>query len=210
MKKALLLATVLFTLNACSSVSEKAEEAIGEKIASELLGVDIDVENYSEESIDANSAKINLDVDGNSLFSKDKSYRGSVMLYEETMAIQITDEEEGQIMIGVSGKDMYTQTPLVARVETGQQPDTKLTGSVMISKLISEESAVTYMFKEGEVKVTQLSKEAVTVEVNGVVAAIGSLLDANKPENLQKISGSVTINQPVMTSMGVELENIMY
>lgn len=205
---ALIACTALFT--SCSSASETTQEAIAEKIAGKLLGADIDVENYSTENLAANSAKINLKVDGERLFRKDDGYKGAVMLFEDNISIQISEEEEGQVIIGVSGKNLYARQPITAQLKKGQKTDDQLTGTIIISKMIDENTKVSYMLQEGEINITRLSKETVGVELSGTVFTVGSAMSDTGGQNLKEISGSVVINYPVVTGMGKKLSEVTY
>lgn len=207
MKKTLLLITVLATLNSCGSVTDNAEEAIAEKLTSELLGADIDVENYSEESQAATVVKINLSIDGEEVFQGVEDFQPVISAQKELLAIQLADETDGNVMLGLQGKDLYAKKPMVGYAKEGPQMDNEITCTLMLNKANSAGKTTMYMLKEGKIRVKEFSKKTVVLEINGTISELSHTTGG---ENKKNITGKISLENPIMTSMGMKLDEILY
>lgn len=207
MKNTLLLIFALTTLNSCSSVTENAEEAIAEKLAGQLLGQDIDVENYSEENQAATVVKMNLSMDGEEVFQGVEDFQPVISAQKELLAIQLSNDTDGNVMLGLQGKDLYAQKPIVGYATEGQQNDNEITCTLMLNKANSAGKTTMYMLKEGNIRVKEFSKKTVVLEINGTISELSHTTGG---EDKKKISGEITLENPIMTSMGMKLDEILY
>ena len=206
MKSLLISLFAALTLTGCGSMTQKAEEAIAEQIAGKLLGQDIDTDNYND--IGDNSATVDLEIDGERIFAKDILFKGMVNAYQDNFVIQVNDDDhKGRILMSLEGAEVYSQKPLSGYTKPGETEDNVITGTLMLSKSISENEAVSYLFHEGKIEVKGMSKNKVVIKLSGTV---GDIMGVTKGENLKEISGTITLNKPIMTGIGVELENIIY
>lgn len=206
MKPILVCIIAAVTLIGCGTVSQKAEEAAAEQIAGKLLGQNIDTDNYND--IGSNSATVDLKIDGERIFAEDMLFKGMVNAYEDNFVIQVNDDNhKGRILMSLEGAEVYSEKPLSGYTKPGETEDNIITGTLMLSKSISENEAVSYLFHEGEIDVKGISKDKVVVKLSGTV---GDIMSVTKGENLKEISGTITLNKPTMTGIGVELENIIY
>lgn len=201
----LAICTTLFT--SCTSTSETMEEATGEKNASELLGAGIDVENYSEEDQAVNVANVNLSIGGEAIFGNVKDFQATVNVGQELLAIQMANETDGNIMFGLQGSNLYEKKPITGYVEVGQQADNQILCSLIINEKTSSGETVMYMLEEGNAKLKKFSKEKVVLEINGTVKEMKNM---SSDGNTKEISGEIVLERPILTSMGMKINDVLY
>jgi hypothetical protein len=183
------------------------EEATGEKNASELLGAGIDVENYSEEDQAVNVANVNLSIGGEAIFGNVKDFQATVNVGQELLAIQMANETDGNIMFGLQGSNLYEKKPITGYVEVGQQADNQILCSLIINEKTSSGETVMYMLEEGNAKLKKFSKEKVVLEINGTVKEMKNM---SSDGNTKEISGEIVLERPILTSMGMKINDVLY
>lgn len=203
MKKAFFVALMLVTLNSCSFLKEKAEEGATGKILSRHID---NPTNYNK--IDSNFATVNLEVNGERVFSKDIAFKGMMNAYRDNLVFQINDEAyKARIMLNLQGENIYAKKPVSGYTKPGESEDNIIVGTLMISKALNQTNTLSYLFHEGEIAVKKMAKDKVVIELNGSVGDIKSITNG---KSLKNISGTIILNKPTMTGVEVDLENIMY
>lgn len=209
MKKILIFAMATLVVSSCNFGKKKKKDfatSFAEKVIEKTTGEKIDAPNLN--NVENNKVKLNLTLGGESLESNFKNSRGMVTAMEEGLIINVSSENDEEnihaIVITVNAKDITSLAhPIKSSVDGNENTDSKVT--IMISKMGGNEF-YGYMSTEGTVFIEKLNDDKALVHIDAKASMSGSP-DESKWVDLK---GTIEIDYPVFSSLGVKKSSVTY
>lgn len=192
---------IVFCIAGCNSNGGKNTSAL-ETVLKEATGIDTDMDNLNNS--EKNKADIDITDDGLNLNERFKNGFCTVTAAKESIALTITNEEDGQdnILIGFTGTDFTQMRPIKGKMNTSGENSMSFSTANYKN---NEADIMTDFDVEGEIISLRPEKTVIRLKGN-----IGYTQDAQHPEKWKAFEGTVTLNYPVFQALGSAREDFVY
>lgn len=189
MKIQLLTLSVLFILILNTSCSDNRRSTPDEE---QILG-----------TLKDNQAKALIKIGGKQFYPNESLFTGNVHLEKDRVSLNISDQFDGQIMLGFNSPSWYRKFPVKYELS-----DTSRNGGrLMIGKIIDKQKRIGegYLLYSGSIVIEQLTKDRLIVKING---KCGKYDGFELGKNLLDINGSIIFKKPNVLLLNVKWEDL--
>ncbi len=166
--------------------------------------VDMAALSAKAEKLQDGDAAVEMIINHKSFYTSNLSFNTQVRVLPQSFKASLMDSTKGNIELEFIKKDWYQNNPIsfsLVNITLGQFSADQVI--FMIGKLVNDATQVGegYLLTEGKIKITELSKKRIIIELEGNLNKPG---DATIPENYVPITGAIIINKPKFTSDSAE------
>ncbi|WP_353717573.1 hypothetical protein [Dyadobacter sp. 676] len=146
-----------------------------------------------------NQAKALIEIAGKEFYSNESLFEGNIHLEKNRLGLNISDQFEGQIMLGFYSPSWYKQFPVKYEVSETNRNNCR----VMIGKIIDAQNRTGegYMMSSGLIEITQLTQEKLIMKVDG---KCGKYDGFELSKNLLDINGWIIFKKPNVLFLDME------
>lgn len=150
-----------------------------------------------------NQAKVFLEIDGKPFYSNESSFSGNVHLGKERMSLNISDQFEGQVMLGFASPSWYKRFPVKYEISEAERNDSR----VMIGKIVDAKKRIGegYLLHDGTIEITQLTPDKLIMKING---KCGRYDGFELGKNLLEVNGSIIFKKPNVLFLDMNWEDL--
>lgn len=207
MKNIILPFLLITTGTACNFISEKKNEAassLTEGIIEKATGQKMDAPDVN--NVDKNKVLVQVTVGGEDIGNRFRDGQGSVTASKESMAITINKQEGSStvhsLVLGFTGTDLTKLKPIKGHEDSDSNDEARFTFSI---STITENGMSVMLSQKAYGEIRTLNDNTVFIAVNGEMAAPQ---DVEDPGKWQSFEGSIEIQFPLYTTLGISKEEI--
>ncbi len=199
MKKIVLNLLLCGVVMSCG-IKDKATESLAENFIEKATGMEMDIENIA--NIEDQKTDMDLSWDGRDF--PDAEYMTSITAIPDVLNIIIRNDELA-LLVNLSSKDLKTR-PLIASAKMNTEGNTVMVSVQDYVTMEKDYDQGTFMNQDGEVRITELSKDRLTLELD---VKLANPTQSENPESWKTLKGKITCTKPMFNSMGQNLESIL-
>jgi hypothetical protein len=150
-----------------------------------------------------NQAKVLLEIGGKQFYQKESLFTGNVHLEKDRVSVSISDQFDGQIILGFHSPSWYRKLPVKCELSDANRSSCRL----MIGKIIDKQKRIGegYLLHDGFIEIRQLTKDRLIVEING---KCGKYDGFELGKDLLDINGSIIFKKPNVLFLNMEWEDL--
>jgi hypothetical protein len=200
-----ILPLILTFLAGCNSLQETRDNAtqeLTENLLEKATGLNIDASNLTD--VQDQKTTLQLSFDGN---IPNGEYFSSVTLTKDLMAI-VVKQDEFAFLINLYRKDgSFESRPIEAKVTNTENNGVTANVSIQdFSSMSTDGLSGMFMSQNGQLRITELSKDKLIVEFEQVKLAPAGNTDESTWKTL---SGSILVDYPLYTSLDGSVESLV-
>jgi hypothetical protein len=154
-------------------------------------------------SLDENKARAFIEIGGKQFYPKESLFTGNVHLQRDRMSLTISDQFEGQIILGFHQPAWYEQFPVRYEVSDANSSS----GRLMIGRIIDEQKRIGegYLLHSGTIEIKELTEDKLIMTING---KCGKYDGFELGKSLLEINGSIIFKKPSVLFLDMEWEDL--
>ena len=201
----LLIAVIGTSCGAVDSAKEKATTSLTESIIEKATGEKVGMPDAS--NVEKNKVHVKLKIGDEDLESKFNGAFGSITGSKETIAITAQLDKDNtmySVVFGFTAPDLTTIKPIIGSVNSKNESEPKFTFAV---STFSETGVESMISNEAVGEIISLNDQKAVIKIKG---KISEAQYTNEPSKWKAIEGTVELEYPVFTTVGVDKKDLEY
>jgi len=150
-----------------------------------------------------NQAKVFMEIGGKPFYPDESLFAGNLHLEKDRLSLNVSDQYEGQIILGIYRPSWYRQFPV--RYEISEA--TRTNSRVMIGKIVDKQKRLGegYLMASGLIEITELTPQKLIMTING---KCGKYDGFELGKDLLDIHGSIIFRKPNVLFLNINWEDL--